>query len=435
MRSPARTRSASVSDAVRGRAPHRSLRKLDLRALAPEVRGPVAAARDVARNLGSPLFLVGGAVRDLHLRRPVADVDLVVPLDAAGFARRLAATIGGRAKFHGRFGTATVELPGGARIDVATSRREEYEAPGALPRIGPGSVADDLARRDFTVNAMALEIAPAKAPVLLDPFGGREDLRRGRIRALHPRSFLDDPTRAFRAVRYANRLGFRIDPATRARIRKAASGGALQTISADRLRREIALLLSEPGRAAAVRELSRLGLARAVHPALGSDAKTLRRLRAAELLAGESAPEPSWLVYLLAWMGDASEPAALSIAARLNLPREARDRVTAWPAAREKLLRASRGRPAGLAEAVSRLDPDTLLAAAATAPPSAKSAILAARSAPGPLLTIGGADLVAAGIPPGPAIGRALASTLAARRKGAIAAEGELAYALKAARR
>ena len=382
-----------------------------------------------------PLYLVGGAVRDMLLGRPVTDVDLVVPADAPAFARRVASTLGGRATSHGRFGTATVELPGGARVDVATSRREEYEKPGALPRVGPGTLADDLARRDFTVNAMAAEVAEAKVPVLVDPSGGLRDLRRKRVRSLHPLSFRDDPTRAFRAVRYANRLGFRIDPGTRARIREAACGGALETISADRLRREVALLLSEPHRAAAVRDLGRLGLARAVHPALGGDAETLRRLRAAELLARESGSPPGWVVYLLSWMGDVSLPAAREIAARLNLPRKVRDRVTAWPAAREKLRRASRGRPGRVAEAVSRLDPDTLLAAAATSPPSAKRAILAARSAPGPLLSIGGADLVAAGIPPGPAIGRALARTLAARRDGAIPAEAELAYALKAARR
>ena len=396
----------------------------------------MAAARREARSLGTPLYVVGGAVRDLLLGRAVMDVDLVVTADAAAFARRVASALGGRATSHGRFGTATVELRIGARVDVATLRKEEYEEPGALPRVGPGSLADDLARRDFTVNAMAVEVAEAKVPVLVDPSGGREDLRRKRIRALHPLSFRDDPTRAFRAVRYANRLGFRIDPGTRARIREAARGGALDTISADRLRREIALLFSEPNRAAAVRNLARLGLARAVHPALGGDAETLRRLRAAELLTRESGAPPGWVVYLLSWMGDVSLPAAREIAARLNLPRKVRDRVTAWPAVRERLLRASRGRPGGLAEAVSRLDPDTLLAAAATAPPSARRAILAARSAPpGPRLSIGGADLVAAGIPPGPAIGRALARTLAARRDGAIPAEEELAYALKAARR
>jgi tRNA nucleotidyltransferase (CCA-adding enzyme) len=420
---------------VRGRTARRSLHELSLDALAPDVRGRVATAREAARRLGTPLYLVGGAVRDILLGRPVADVDLMVPADAAAFARHLASALGGRARFHGRFGTATVDLPGGARVDVATARREDYVSPGALPRVSPGSVTDDLARRDFTVNAMAAEIAGAREPVLLDPFGGREDLRRGRIRALHGRSFADDPTRAFRAVRYANRLGFRIDPATRSRIRAAASGGAVDTISADRLRREVALLFAEPGGAAAARELSRLGLYRAIHPALRYDAATGRRLREAESRAARE-PATSWLVYLLSWMGAVSEPAARAIAARLNLSRVARDRVAAWPTSRQGVLRASEGRPGALAEVASRLDPDTLIAVAAAAPRRTREAILAARStAPGFRLTIRGADLIAAGVPPGPAIGRALASTRAARREGVLSPEGELAFALRAAKR
>jgi tRNA nucleotidyltransferase (CCA-adding enzyme) len=410
------------------------VRRLSLEALAPDVGRRLAGAREAARKLGTPLYLVGGAVRDLLLGRPVADVDLVVPADAAAFARRLALDLGGRAKVHGRFGTATVELPGGGRLDVATARAEEYERPGALPRVRPGSIAEDLARRDFTVNAMAVEIGEAKAPVIMDPFGGLEDLRRGRVRALHSRSFSDDPTRAFRAVRYANRLGFRIEPDTRARIRAAAGEGAVETISADRLRREVALVFSEPGRAAAARELARLGLSRAVHSTLRYDAAAGRRLRIAERLA-KKGPRATWLVYLLSWMGTTSEAAARTIAERLNLPRESRDRVTAWPAAVRSLDRASQGRPGALAELVSRLDEDTVLATAATAPPGSRREILAARAAAAGLrLTIGGADLIAAGVPPGPAVGRALARTLAARRGGAIRAEEELAFALKAAR-
>ncbi len=388
----------------------------------------------MARKLGTPLYLVGGAVRDLLLGRPVVDVDLVVPADAAAFAERLALDLGGRAKVHRRFGTATVELPDGARLDVATARSEEYERPGALPRVRPGSLADDLARRDFTVNAMAAEISQARAPALIDPYGGREDLRRSLVRALHSRSFSDDPTRAIRAVRYANRLGFRIERGTRARIRAAAREGAIDTISADRLRREIAVLFSEPGRAAAARELARLGLSRAVHPSLRYDAPAGRRLRDAERLAKESGRRASWLVYLLSWMGNSSEAAARTIAARLNLPRESRERVFAWTAAWRSLDAASRGWPGALAQIVSGLDEDTVLAAAATAPHGSRCEILAAWEASGFRLTIGGADLIAAGVPPGPAVGRALARTLAARRDGAISAEEELAFALKAVR-
>ncbi len=411
------------------------MRRLSLDALAPDVGRRVASAAEIARKLGTPLYLVGGAVRDLLLGGAVGDVDLVVPSDAASFAQRLATELGGRARIHARFGTATVELADGYRFDVATVRAEEYDRPGSLPRVRPGSLDEDLARRDFTVNAMAAEIGAGKAE-LVDPFGGLADLRRGVIRVLHPRSFADDPTRAFRAVRYANRLGFRIEPGTRARIREAARSGALDTISADRLRREVALVFSEPGRAEAARELARLGLAGAIHPTLRYDAAAGRRLRAAERLAGVSGRAADWVVYLLSWMGTSSERAAREIATRLNLPRGSRERVAAWPKAFKGLVGVTRGRPGALAALVSRLDEDTVLAAAATAPPASSREIFAARAASsGFRLGIGGADLIAAGIPPGPAVGRALARTLDARRAGSIGADEELAYALKAARK
>ena len=411
------------------------MRSPSLDALAPDVGRRVASAAEIARKLGTPLYLAGGAVRDLLLGRAVGDVDLVVPSDAASFAQRLAKELGGRAKIHERFGTATVELPGGYRLDVATARAEEYDRPGALPRVRPGSLVEDLARRDFTVNAMAAEIGGGKVE-LVDPFGGVEDLEHGVIRALHPRSFADDPTRAFRAVRYANRLQFRIEPSTLARIRDAARCGALDTISADRLRREVTLLFSEPRRANAARALSRLGLAGAIHPTLRYDADAGRRLRAAERLAADSDQAADRVVYLLSWMGTTSERAAREIASRLNLPRGPRQRVAGWPKALRELVRAARGKPGALAALVSRLDDDTVLAAAATAPPGTSRAIRATRAAvSGFRLGIGGADLIAAGIAPGPAVGRALARTLDARRAGSIGAAEELAYALKAARR
>src|SRR5262249_43072217 len=152
---------------------------------------------------------------------------------------------------HPRFGTATLALPGGAHLDVASARAETYAHPGALPRVRAGHLAADLARRDFTINAMALRLAPGE-PRLEDPHRGPSDLARGLVRMLHPGSPHDDPTRAFRAVLYANRLGFRIAPATRRWIREAVDSGAFERISGDRRRRELVRILSEPRRAAAV---------------------------------------------------------------------------------------------------------------------------------------------------------------------------------------
>ncbi|HEY3171647.1 MAG TPA: hypothetical protein VGK86_03630 [Thermoanaerobaculia bacterium] len=404
-------------------------------ALPPDVARRVSDARRTARRSGIALYLVGGAVRDILLRRPVTDVDLVVEGDALGFARRLARELGATLTLHGRFGTAVLALADGERLDVATARAEEYEEPGALPRVRAGSIEEDLARRDFTVNSMAMEISRVKQPVLLDPFGGRTDLKRKLVRALYPRSFFDDPTRAFRAIRYANRLGFRIESTTRASIRAAVAAGALDAISGDRLRREIRLLFSEPNRAVAAREMVALGLSRTIHPALRYDAAVGRRLRLAERLATEAARKATWLVYLLSWMGESSIEVTDGIARRLNLPRAPARTVRAWPAAWKALSRAGDSGVAELAERIEGLGEDPVLAAAAAAPAPVACRILSVwDSVPGFRLTIGGKDLVAAGIPPGPAIGRALSATLSARRDGAIRPEQELAFAIKAAR-
>jgi tRNA nucleotidyltransferase (CCA-adding enzyme) len=298
-----------------------------------------------------------------------------------------------------------------------------------------GSIADDLARRDFTVNAMAIEIADSKRPRLLDPFGGRRDLSLGVIRMLHRGSPLDDPTRAFRAVRYANRLGFRIDPATRRWIREAVNQGALDAVSGDRLRREISLLLSENNRAAAIRALAGLGLARAVHPSLSFDARAGRRLRAVERLTGKTGANVTWVVYLLVWMGEPSEESAQAIALRLNLPRGAARAVRAWPQNRKALASAASGKPSRVLATVENFSDDVVLAACVLLPARSRERLLEARrAAPGLRLRIRGTDLLAAGVPPGPAIGRALSATLSARRDGAIRAEEELSFALEAAR-
>jgi tRNA nucleotidyltransferase (CCA-adding enzyme) len=406
-------------------------------ALPADVARRVAAARRLAREKKIPLYLAGGAVRDMLLRRPVVDVDLVVEAAADDFASRLARTLGAELTLHRRFGTAVITLADGEHLDIAAARAEEYERPGALPRVRPASITEDLRRRDFTINAMALEIALDPRPRLIDPAGGRDDLDRRLVRFLHPRSAFDDATRAFRAVRYANRLGFAVERDTRRGILAALESGAADAVSGDRLRRELVLLFSESGRAAAVREMVSLRISRTIHPGLRHDAAVARRLRTAERLAtsrGDVAT--TWLLYLLAWMGEVRPAEAGEIAARLNLPRGAARIVREWPEVERRVMRAAgkSGGDSSLESLVDGLDPDSILAAAADAPIPARRRILAAFESPGVGLEIGGRDLVEAGIPAGPAIGRALSATRDARRKGSLRREDELAFALRAAR-
>jgi tRNA nucleotidyltransferase (CCA-adding enzyme) len=200
-----------------------------------------------------PVYVVGGAVRDALLGHPSYDLDLVVEGDVPAFARRLARRLDGEVQTHKAFGTAEVLYEGG-EIDVATARTETYPRPAALPEVEFATLEEDLARRDFTVNAIAASLCADDFGRLIDPHHGRADLASGTIRVLHPGSFLDDPTRIFRAIRYENRLGFRMDPETE-RLARAGKAGVAQ-LSNERFREEIVALLSEDGIA---HTLERLG--------------------------------------------------------------------------------------------------------------------------------------------------------------------------------
>jgi tRNA nucleotidyltransferase (CCA-adding enzyme) len=373
-------------------------------------------------------------VRDLLLGRTVRDLDLVVEGDAIALARRLARRLGASIRTHDRFGTATLSPADGRTLDVAAARSETYPRPGALPVVSLGAtLAEDLARRDFTVHAMAIPLEGSRRPI--DLFGGGEDLRRRRLRILHPASFSDDPTRTLRLARYASRLDFGVDTGTRRRLAEALDAGALQTISSDRLRREVRLLLEEENRGATVRTLRMLGLDGAIHPALRSRPGAGRRLGRAERLAARAASEAGWLCYLLAWMGEATPREARSLADRLGLAGGERRRVLAWPESlgRVRALPADRGASA-VRRAARGLSEDEIVAAASVVSMPAARRFLEAVRHPETPLAIGGAELRAAGVPAGPRIGRALEKTREALEDGRIARGEELEFALSCAR-
>lgn len=200
----------------------------------------------VGDRMGTPVFAVGGFVRDLLLGRPTPDLDLVVQGNGLAFARRLARRLQGRLSVYRAFGTATIEGVPIGRIDVATARRERYAMPGALPTVTTrASIVEDLRRRDFTVNAMAVSLSAHTFGDLLDPSGGYRDVRRRRVRVLHPLSFIEDPTRIFRALRYAVRLGFSLDRETRRLLAIATRMGLYPALSGQRLLAEIDLMATE----------------------------------------------------------------------------------------------------------------------------------------------------------------------------------------------
>lgn len=210
--------------------------------LASPQRRAIDLIREVAREKDCRPFLVGGPVRDLFLGRQSIDLDLTLETGGSTLARALAKRIDGRVRSFPQFLTYKVTADGFPEIDIATARKERYRQPGSLPAVTAGRLKDDLLRRDFAINAIALDLLEEK---IHDPAGGRQDIEARHVRVLHDRSFIDDPTRIFRAVRLATRLGFALEAKTSEWMHEAIEGGALQTVSRERIWRELFLAMDE----------------------------------------------------------------------------------------------------------------------------------------------------------------------------------------------
>jgi tRNA nucleotidyltransferase (CCA-adding enzyme) len=377
-----------------------------------------------------PTYLVGGAVRDLLLEARGIDIDLAVEGDARAVARELSARLGGQCAAHERFGTATVRADI-LHVDLATTRTERYPKPGALPEVEPAPIVEDLVRRDFTINAMAVALSGDELGHLLDPHGGLADLDARQIRILHDRSFVDDPTRLMRAVRYEARFGFAMDSDTEAIARDAIAAETLKTVSGVRIRDELLRLLAEVEVAAGVERLADLELDRALHPALRADADLVA---GAALAAGETGADR-----VLAALAALVQPAAWELQDWLDglqLARDQRDSVLRAARIAESLVAPLRRKPrhSVLYDLLVYEPPEALaLALALGAPP--EPVLHFARDLREVQLEITGEELIAAGIPESPAIGRALAETLRQKLDGRVSGrEEELETALAIAR-
>jgi tRNA nucleotidyltransferase (CCA-adding enzyme) len=251
------------------------------------------AGTTAARDRQS-LYLVGGVVRDLLLERHNLDLDLVVEGDAIKLAQEIAGWRKAKVTIHPRFGTATLQWSS-RRADIATARAETYARPGALPSVRPGNIADDLHRRDFTINAIAIELNPGRFGNVIDPHKGRQDIAGKIIRVIHDKSFSDDATRIWRALRYEQRLGFHLERSTLALLKQGIT--YLNTISGDRIRHELEHVLKEETPEKALRRADELGVLAEIHPSLKCDDWLTETFAVArERCLPETFPQP--LVYL-----------------------------------------------------------------------------------------------------------------------------------------
>ena len=394
----------------------------------------------LARKAGTTIYLVGGAVRDLLRGEFSGDLDLVVEGDAIELAREIASRAEKDWDVHERFATATVHNDS-FDLDLASARREVYPQPGALPNVEPSTLAEDLERRDFTVNAMALALWPERSPELIDPFCGRKDLRDGRLVPIHDRSFLDDPTRILRGVRLESKSDLRFAAHSESLIRQAVEGGVFEQVSGERLQKELSATFGacqEPRRL--VDRLAQLGVLQAISPLWRIDrvdwAWFERFSFSAEELSRQSRIDPGicWHAVLLVLLDPLGVDARHQVLERLSIRGHTAKRIALGldETVKIEVVLADAAMPAHRAvEVIESAGPEARILLAGSRDTPVRQWIERYVEDLGFVeLVIGGEDLLAAGFEPGPQVGKALTATLRARLDGTIGADDELEYAL-----
>ncbi len=414
----------------------------------PEAEDPVptlAAELDQVERLRAPfeavaalseheqgVYLVGGTVRDILLGEPSFDVDIAVEGDAVALARSLAEALRGRVRAHPKFGTAVVLYGQDERIDVVTARTEFYEAPAALPTVEHASIREDLFRRDFTINAMAVSLKGADFGRLVDPFGGRRDLETRTIRVLHNLSFIDDPTRIFRAVRYESRQGFRMDDHTLRLSRACIEMGLVGDLSSARVRDELKALLEEGEVAHSISRLGELGADRAVHPHLAADEKAVRLLERLRALRDEYELEiPRWRLGLIALARDLPPDELYGWLRRLKIQRRDVEQIAGAITVGPRILERLSTEDLSPAELVALLEPYApdapLLALAVEELRPLRAYFAELRDV---RLEVGGGDLARMGVSESPRVGEILAELRRRKLNGELRGrDSELAAA------
>lgn len=387
-------------------------------------------------KLGLPVYAVGGFVRDLLLEKPNQDIDLVVEGNGIAYARELAELLGGRVREHKEFLTSVVifeESPGEERhIDVATARLEYYEYPAALPTVELSSIKMDLFRRDFTVNALAIRLEKGSFGRLVDFFGGQRDIRDKLIRVLHTLSFVEDPTRCLRAVRFEQRYGFRLGPGAEKLVKNALNLKLMDKLSGGRLFHELKLIFDEADPVACLSRLNDIGLLPAIHPKLSLNPAKVELLRTLtdmldwyRLLYFENKPQ-RWFVYLLGLCRTLNYQETSAVFERLGLPQAQRaealqlrerirntlPRLEAW--------QKSGGKVSELCRILENMPLDGLLFM------MGRTTLDVARMSISRYITvwsrekldITGHDLMAMGLEPGPLFGQIMRKVMAAKLDG-----------------
>ncbi|MEG6521056.1 CBS domain-containing protein [Desulfotomaculum sp. 1211_IL3151] len=302
------------------------------RALPRRIMNILTKAGEVAQELDYQVYAVGGLVRDVLLKVENLDVDLVVEGNGIEMANHLAQVIGGRVRPHEKFGTAEIIFPDGFWVDVVTARVEYYEYPAALPQVEQSSLKHDLYRRDFTINAMAVALNPGRFGELVDYFNGRDDLQIGAIRVLHNISFIEDPTRILRAIRFEQRYDMIIEPQTLRLIEEAVREKVISRLSTERMWGELRHILEEADPEHMLDRMSELGVWDYLFPEITfwEIQYVISEIPQALMILrnwGWSEPAEKWLPYFLAILHLTTQEKAYNICERYNLGRRQTDKV------------------------------------------------------------------------------------------------------------
>lgn len=413
----------------------------------PEVRETLKVVGEVADHAGFKAYLVGGIVRDLFLRVKNLDVDIVVEGDGIIFAGLLVNKLGGRMKTHQKFGTAVVVLPDGLKLDIATARLEYYDSPAALPTVELSSIKKDLYRRDFTINTLAVRLNKNQYGELIDFFGGLRDIKEKTIRILHNLSFVEDPTRVLRAVRFEQRYDFHLSKHTQNLIKSAVKMQLFNRLTGERMYVEVVLMLSEADPLKILKRLKELDLLKFIHPELKGTSE-LEKLfsNIAEALTWFKllyldVSVNAWFVYFIGLLDHLKETAGDEALSRLAVPARMRERVrSARTRSREALLLFARGKdlPASrVYDLLAPLDVETLLLMMAKARQETikKNVSLYLTHLRNVKVMLTGDDLKELNIPTGPRYKKILAELLDAKLDGLVKnREEEMAFVKRIAR-
>jgi len=313
--------------------------------LSQDLKGLVKWIGAQADRYGFGIYIVGGCARDLLLKKEAIDFDVVVEGDGIEFVQKIAKNKKVKPIIHRQFGTATIILSDNLKVDIATARKEIYERPAALPKVMPGSLKDDLFRRDFSINTMAIKINKKNFGELIDYFNGHKDLKNRRVRVLHSLSFIDDPTRILRAIRFEQRFNFRLERDTYILMKKAVKQGLLNKIQPQRIWNELVLLLKEPKPKRYILRLGKTCGLNFIHDKIKLDKSLLKSFDSLEKTISWFYKKFScrmsvdiWLMYFILLLAKLSIKDIEHIVKKYNIRKSEQERICSFVRLRKKLL-------------------------------------------------------------------------------------------------